>query len=78
MWFLSLFCVSFDSNPVVLLGVQEVGEDSKKKEGSMAGPSPLWLGDELEFWPEKASGVPMRYENSHTSMSVLAVPAPGF
>jgi hypothetical protein len=43
------------------LYVQEVGEDSKKKEGSMAGPSPLWLGDELEFWPEKASGVPMRY-----------------
>jgi hypothetical protein len=44
--------------------LQEVGEDAKKKEGSMAGPSPLWLGDELEFWPEKTMGAPMRYETT--------------
>ncbi len=47
-----------------MANLQEVGEDAKKKEGSMAGPSPLWLGDELEFWPEKTMGTPMRYETT--------------
>ena len=25
------------------------------------GPSPLWLGDELEFWPEKQGVAPIRF-----------------
>ena len=28
-------------------------EGGKKEGGAQAGPSPLWLGDELEFWPER-------------------------
>ena len=34
--------------------------DEKKKEGPGSNPSPLWLGDELEFWPEKPVGNPIR------------------
>ena len=33
---------------------QEGDKEGGKKEGvAQAGPSPLWLGDELEFWPER-------------------------
>jgi hypothetical protein len=59
--------------------LQEVGEDAKKKEGSMAGPSPLWLGDELEFWPEKTMGAPMRYETTLLdSVFRIRILDPGF
>lgn len=37
---------------------QEGEKDGGKKDsGPQAGPSPLWLGDELEFWPERQVGV---------------------
>ncbi|QQP50783.1 Uncharacterized protein FKW44_011907 [Caligus rogercresseyi] len=43
---------------------QDKDEDGSKKRGesSSAGcPSPLWLGDELEFWPEKNGKEPLRF-----------------
>uniref|UniRef100_A0A0K2U4A3 E3 ubiquitin-protein ligase UBR5 n=1 Tax=Lepeophtheirus salmonis TaxID=72036 RepID=A0A0K2U4A3_LEPSM len=37
-------------------------ESGKKRDTSSAGcPSPLWLGDELEFWPEKMGKEPLRF-----------------
>ena len=43
------------------------GPGGKKKENNVC-PSPLWLGDELEFWPEKTgSKEPVRF----TTISVL-------
>merc|ERR1719402_141916 len=40
---------------------QDKEEDAKKKENAVMGPSPLWLGDELEFWPEKSGTTPIRF-----------------
>ena len=35
---------------------QDQEKESGKEKSVMAGPSPLWLGDELEFWPERPGG----------------------
>ena len=40
---------------------QEGDKEGGKKEGvAQVGPSPLWLGDELEFWPERQVIHPIR------------------
>ena len=32
---------------------ETIASGGKKEGAPQAGPSPLWLGDELEFWPER-------------------------
>ncbi len=38
-------------------------EAAKKREAAISsiGKSPLWLGDDLEFWPEKSGKEPVRF-----------------
>lgn len=48
-------------NGVSLGGEKDNLSENKKKDSPL--PSPIWLGEDLEFWPEKGLGSPPRFSH---------------
>lgn len=58
---------------------QDGEKDGSKKDPMGPGPSPLWLGDELEFWPERHEGSGLRFTSITALHSeLLAVSTTGY